>query len=807
MEKLWQDLRYGLRMLTKSRGFTALAVLALALGIGANTAIFSVANAFLRKPVSFPQLDRLVAIENLAPEQTVGWNNVSPADYLDWKRQSRSFEQMAAIEESNVNLTGNAEPERVFGTFVSANYFDVLRVKPAMGRAFLPEEEQPGRNQEAILSHGLWQRRFGSDPSVLGKTVALDGKSCIIVGVMSKEFDYPPAAQLWLPLALDAKRQAVRDDHSLDLVARLKPGVLFGEARAELETIESGLQQQFPKTEKGWEVKVMPLRVRASGELADEYSLLLMAAVGFVLLIACANVANLQFARSASRQKEIALRQALGASRLRVVRQLLTESILMAVAGAGLGLLLAEWGIELTLHYMPPEVERFIPAWKHIRLDSEAFLFTLGITLLAGLVSGLAPAFQSSKPDINEELKEGGRSSTAGRARQRLRSAFVVVEVALSLVLLVGAGLMAKGVRALLDVNRGLSPEKVLSMRINLPESKYKTPQQQASFYDQVLRQFETIPGAQAAIVTEVPFGGDDDDAFSIQGRPAKAGEFQIANHETVSPGYFRMMKIPLLQGRLLRDQDGAEAPGVVVISESMAQRYFPGEDPLGRIIKRGQEDSALPWLTIVGVVGDIKYDPYERKEPPPLYVSYHQVPHGYSYIAIRTEGEPTAFASAVRSRIASVDPEQPVFDVQTLERLISNQVLGLSYVAVMLSVLGIIALILASIGVYGVMAYSVTERTHEIGVRIALGAQQRDVLRLVLGRGVVLTSLGLAIGLPLSLALARLVASLFFGVGASDLVTFGGVTLLMTGIALLACYVPARQAMRVDPILALRHE
>jgi putative ABC transport system permease protein len=366
---------------------------------------------------------------------------------------------------------------------------------------------------------------------------------------------------------------------------------------------------------------------------------------------------------------------------------------------------------------------------------------------------------------------------------------------------------MAKGVRALLYVNRGLSPEKVLTMRINLPESKYKTPQQRASFYDQALHQFETIPGMQSAIVTQVPFGGDeDDDAFSIQGRPARAGEFRMANHQTVSPGYFRMMKIPLLQGRLLSDQDGAEAPGVAVISESLAQRYFSGEDPLGKTIKRGQEDSALPWLTIVGVVGDIKYDPYERKEPPPLYVSYHQAPHSYSYIAVRTEGEPTAFAPGVRSRIASVDPEQPVFDVQTLEQVISNQVLGLSYVAVMLSALGIIALILASIGIYGVMAYSVTERTHEIGVRMALGAQQRDVLQLVLGRGVILTSLGLVIGLPLSLGLARLVSSLLFGVGANDLLTFVGVAFLMTGIALLACYVPARQAMRVDPILALRH-
>jgi putative ABC transport system permease protein len=809
MERLWQDVRYGVRMFLRGRNFTVLAVAALALGIGTNAAVYSVAIAFLKKPISFPHLDRLVMVLNMAPQQTVGWNEISPADYLDYKAQSRSFEKMAGSEYDDFNIAGTGDPERLVGVHVSANYFQTLEASPFLGRTFLPEEEVPGRDKEVILSYGLWQRRFASDPNIIGKTTRINGASYLITGVMGKEFGFPTVAQLWVPLALEAKERTVRNSHYLEIVARLKPGVSIAAARAEMWTIEGRLQQQFPENEKGWGMKVMPLDVFVAGELADQYSVMLLGAAVFVLLIACANVANLQFARSASRHKEIAVRRAMGASRLRIVRQLLTESVLVAGVAAVIGLLLGQWGIGLVRSYMPPEVEKYLPMWKHVRLETDVLFYTIGIAFLAGIISGLAPAFQSAKSDVNEELKEGGRSSTAGRARHRLRSIFVVAEVALSLILLVGAGLMAKGVRALLSVNQNIDPKTIVTAMISLPDSKYKTPQQQAAFYEQMLQQFDTISGVKsAAVATKLPFGDSgQSDTFSIEGRAFQPGDYHIASFESINPEYFRMMKIPLLKGRELSDQDGDKAPPVAVVSESFVRRYFPGENPLGKHIKEEEHDSKPPWLTIVGIVGDIKYNPWEREEDPPLYVSYRQVPWSFSGIALRTDGDPMKFGAAVRSRIASVDPDQPIFDVLPLDKVISNEILGLSYVAVMLTVMGVMALVLASIGVYGVMAFSVTERTHEIGVRMALGAQQRDVLRLVLTRGVLLTLLGLVIGLPVAFMLARLLASVIFGVSATDLVIFCGGTAVMTAIALLACYVPARRAMQVDPMVALRYE
>jgi putative ABC transport system permease protein len=804
-----QDVRYGFRMLLKSPGFTGLAVLALALGIGANTAIFSVAIAFLKKPVSLPHLDRLVMVLALAPEQTLGYNDVSPADYLDWKKQAQSFEEMAAMTQGDLNLTGKDDPERVSSSRVSPNFFRVLGEGPAMGRPFLPEEEQVGHEQEAILSHGFWQRRFGSDPNILGKTATFDGKSFTIVGVMGKDFNFPGGIQVWVPLAMDDKEKAVRSNRYIDPIALLKPGVSLRQAQAEMWAVQDRVRRQFPQVEEGWRMKVMPLDVFVAGELSIEYCEMLIVAVLFVLLIACANVANLLFARSTSRMKEVALRRALGASRARIVRQLLTESVMLAILGASFGLLLGQWGIGLIRFYMPPEVERYLPMWRHVRLETDVFLYTVAVTLLAGLISGLAPALQSSKPDIHEELKEGGRGGTAGRSRQRLRSVFVIAEVALSLILLMGAGLMSKGVHALLFVNQNLDPQQILTMRVVLPESKYKTPQQRASFYERALEQFETIPGLKsAAVATQVPFGDYADiDPLSIQGRVVQPGEFHRANFQSVNPDYFRMMKISLLDGRLLSETDGADQPPVMVVSQTFARRYFPGENPLGRFAKRGQENSNLSWIKIVGIVSDVKYDPYERQESPPVYLPYHQAPQSSSYLAIRTEGDPSSFSAAVRHGIDAVDPDQPIDEVWTLQKVISNQVLGNSYVAVMLTVLGMIALVLASIGVYGVMAYSVSERTHEIGVRLALGAKQADVLKLVLTRGVMLISIGLLIGLPASVALAQLLAGVIFGVRAGDLTTFVGVTLLLCAITILACYVPARRAMRVDPMVALHHE
>jgi putative ABC transport system permease protein len=592
-------------------------------------------------------------------------------------------------------------------------------------------------------------------------------------------------------------------------VVRLKAGFSVRDLRAEMSTIEGRIAKQFPQSDSEWSVKVLPLGVFVSGEQANQYCLLLIGAVIFVLLIACANVGNLLFARAASRHKEIAVRQALGAGRLRIMRQLLTESLLLAVVGAGFGLVLGKIGIGLLRYYMPPEVEKYLPMWKHVQLESDVFWYTVGVAVMAGLISGMAPAFQTSRSDIHEELKEGGRGNSAGRGRQRLRTIFVVAEVALSLILLVGAGLMSKGVRTLLVVNQGLEPQSVLTMHVSLPGSKYKTPQQQASFLDQALQNLKAIPGVQAAVVaTNLPYGSEEvDDAVSIQARPARPGEFRNADIENVNPDYFRAMRIPLRAGRAFDEGDSFDQVPVAVVSQSFAQRFFPGEDPIGKLIKTGPENSGSPWTKIVGIVGDIKYSVFETQAAPPIYLSYRQSPQGYTYLALRTEGDPTAFISAVRKQIAAIDSDLPISEFFTLQKVFSNGVLGLSYVAVMLTVMGIVALVLASVGVYGVMAYSVAERTPEIGVRVAMGAQPRDVFRLIMSRGVMITSLGLVIGLPLAWGLAQLMASLLYGVSAGDLNTFAGITLLMCAITLLACYFPTRKAMSVDPIVSLRHE
>ena len=810
MGTLLQDIRYGFRMLLKSPGFTALAVIALALGIGANTAVFSAAIAFLRKPVSFPQSNRLVLPLGMAPGQTFGWSPVSPADYLDFKKQSRSFEELAAWRWYGAAMTGKGDPENLDGVLVTSNFFETLGEMPVMGRPFLPQEEQPGHDHEVILSYGLWQRRFGADPKVVGKTVQLDGATYDIVGVMGKDFNFPMGQEIWRPLALNPDEQTLRTSRYIMPLALLKPGVSLREATAEMETIEMRLQHEFPKTESGWSMRVMPIGLFVSGDLADQYCRLLIGAVLFVLLIACANVANLLFARGAGRQKEIAVRQALGASRLRVIRQLLTESMLLAAGGACLGLWLGSWWIGLIHYYMPPEVEKYLPMWKHVRLEPDVFWYTVAVAAVAGLISGLAPAFQSSRADVQEELKEGGRGNSGGRERQRLRSVFVVAEVALSLILLVGAALMVKGVRALLVVNPNLDPGSVLTMVVGLPESRYKTRQQKVAFFDQSLQQLAAIPGVRtAAVASNVPMGQyERDSSISIQNRVFHPNEYRDANIEMVNRGYFQAMNIPLRSGRFLGTTDGPDQPPVMDVSQNFANRYFPGENPIGKMVRVGGDDSKAPWMRVVGVVGDIRYGILgPSREAPALYVPYTQSPESFCVLAIQTSGNPLTFAEAARTQIGKIDPAMPLSNIRTLQKVIRDQLIGFSYVAVMLTVLGIMALILASVGVYGVMAYSVTERTHEIGVRMALGAQQRDVLGLVLTRGLIMTFIGLLIGVPTAWALARFLAGLFFGVSATDLATFSGITALMCAITLLACYIPARKAMQVDPMIALRHE
>lgn len=809
MANILQDLRYGLRVLLKSPGFTALAVIALALGIGANTAVFSVAIAFLRKPVALPNLDRLVMLLSLPPGETLNFSSVSPADYLDWKAQSHSYEEIAVWKYNDVNLTGKDEPEKLVGGFVSANFFDTVGVQPAIGRAFLPEEEQSGRDQEVILSHGLWQRRFGSDPAIIGKTMLLDGKKYNIVGLASRDFAFPVGVEVWLPLALRPEEQTLRSARTLFPLLRVKPGISVRDVRAEMATIEGRVAKQFPETEAGWTVKVLPVGVFVSGEQTNQYCQLLIGAVIFVMLIACANVANLLLARAATRNKEIAVRQALGAGRVRIVYQLLTESVLLAMVSAVFGLIFGKIGISLLRYYMPPSVEKYLPMWKHVKLEPDVFWYTVAVALLAGILSGIAPAFQTSRSYIHDALKEGGRGNSEGRDNQRLRTIFVTSEVALSLILLVGAGLMSKGVRSLLVVNQNLEPKSILTMHVSLPESEYKSPQLQAEFFDRALQKLKTIPGVKAAMVaTEVPYGSDEvDNSVSIQNRPERAGEFRNANIENVNADYFNAFHIPLRAGRLLEESDGPGQAPVVVVSQRFAQQFFPGEDAIGKFIKAGGGDPKSPWAKIVGVVGDIKYGVFETQIAPPIYFPYRQAPQAFTYMAIKTDRDPMAFVRAVHNEIATIDPKLPVSEFFTLEKVFSDQVLGLSYVAVMLTVMGIIALVLSAVGVYGVMAYSVTARTQEIGVRLAMGAQPRDVLRLVISRGILITAVGLLTGLPVAWGLAQLMASLIYGVSAGDLTTFVFITLLMGAITLVACYVPTRKAMSVDPIIALRYE
>jgi putative ABC transport system permease protein len=808
MGTLLQDLRYGLRMLLKNPGFTAIAMITLALGIGANTAIFSVADAFLIRPVSFPNIDSLVTVMEHAPGHGDEWNTVSPANYEDWIQQNHVFEPLAASTGDDFNLTGTGEPEHLLGDEVTANFFDTLRVKPMLGRTFRPEEEQPGQEQETILSYGLWQRRFAGDPNVLGKTIELNGRKCTVVGIMPKGFDYPKTAQLWTPLALSPKDKTDRSDRSLLPLARLKPGVSIEQAQAEMDTVAERLGQSYPATNRGWGVWVLPITRFATTELTRSYILLLMVAVGFVLLIACANVANLQFARTTGRQKEIAVRMALGAGRWRVTRQMLTESILLGLMSLILSLFMANLAIHLILVNMPQDVARYIAGWDRIGLDWRAFVFSFSIAIFAGVLSGLAPALQGTQDNIETSLKEGGRSGTATVHRQRLRGVFVVAQVALALVLLVGAGLMTKGFRSLLQVNRNYSPESLLTFNVNLPDTRYKEPAQIVAFYDQALQQLQSIPGVTStAMVTQLPFaeGGDVEwSQFLIEGRPTpSASDQQHAVVDTVNPGFLSMMGVPLHDGRELSDHDAPDSTPVALINQELAKLYWPNQNPIGQRIKVGRR----PFMTVVGIVGNVNHSWIDNGPEPAIYRSYRQAPPLGTTFAVRTQSDPVSLIPLARARIAGLDRQLPIDEAKTYAQVIHESVVGLGYVAVMLMVMGVIAFILATIGVYGVLAYSVAERTHEFGVRMALGAQPGDVLKLTLGRGILLVAIGTLIGLPISGVLAHLLASLLFGVQAMDFAMFSMTTAALVTAALLASYIPARRATRIDPTVALRYE
>ena len=811
VETLFQDVHYALRTLRKSPGFVLVAVLTLGLGIGANTAIFSLAQGFLLKPLSLPHLDRLVAIGELQAHDRNDTIRASPANYLDWLPQNRSFDRISAFDWESVNLSEVGQPVVAQGIHVSADFFGVLGVKPLLGRTFLPQEDQPGHEYEVVLTRGLWERQFGRDQNVVGKTVRISGTAYTVVGVMGKDCKFPQSVELWLPLALDAKAQQNRNDRYLQAIAHLRPGVAREQAQAEMKAVAQRLANQYPQTNRDWTVQVIPLRDYAIFRGSGPFMFLLMGAVGFVLLIACANVANLLFARATGRQREIAVRAALGASRWRVVRQLLSESLVLGVLGAGAGLLLAQWAIYLILANMPPDLERFVAGWDQIRLDSTVFAFALAVAMAAGILAGLAPALQSWRPDLNAVLKEGVRNSSGGLASHRLRDCFVVAQISLALTLIIGAGLMVRGFRALLDTNRRFHPESLLTMQLVLPDSPaFNDAHRRAAFYDQTLKELGALPGVRSAtLVTGFPFSGlMNNDIFSVEGQPvADAGDQRFAVIKDISPNYFQTLGAPLLEGRAFNDLDGPESAPVALVGEHLAKLQWPNRSPLGRRIKIGALDSPDPWLTVVGVVGDIKYNWSASSSEPVIYRPYRQAPRNYVAFGLRTTGDPASLVSAARFAVTRVSRDQPIFKVESLDRVIRDNTLPIAYVAVMMAVAGVLALLLASVGVYSVMAYSVAERTHDIGVRIVVGARPAEVVRLVVGRGLLLTVLGFALGLPCAFGLAYLEANLLSGVDPRDFWTFSWVSALLAVVSLLACYIPARRAIRLDPIVALRCE
>ena len=811
MDTILQDIRYASRMLWKHRFATFVCAGALALGMGANTAIFSMAEAFLLHPVPLDEVNRLVAVVDSKPRQNIEKTSVAPATYLEWQEQSHSFDRLGAYSWDGVNFTGDGTPQKIQDFCVTANFFSTLGVQPHLGRDFLPEEGEPGKNQELILSYGLWERRYAADPKILGKVVKVDGKPFTIVGVMGKGFDFPMSAEAWLPMGFDAKQRVERDNRPLWVIGHLRPGVSFEQAKAEILTVAQHQAAAFPDAYKDWQVRVLPLGEFATGDLTRQYTLLLLGAVGFVLLIACADVANVQFARVSGRQKELAVRAAMGATRTRIVRQLLIESVMLSLFGAALGIFLAQWILSVILSHMPPDIARYIAGWKSIRLDFGAFLFTFAVALASGLLSGIAPSLMSSRTNLSETLKESGRGTSSGRARHRLRSVLVVAEVSLSLVLLVGAGLLVKGFNALLTVNQQYHPETLLTLNLNLTELQYPQRAARATFHDRLLPSLSTIPQVQsAALATTVPYGnggGTDADRFLIEGRPVEQREeSRTAIMETVSPSYFAVMSIGLRDGRVFTDSDSDGTQPVAVISRSLASRYFVGENPLGKKVQVAGSKPEV-WLTVVGIVEDVRYNWIQKDAFPTLYRPYRQNPTYYTTVVLRTDDAPSKFTSAVRSKIAAIDPDLPIYEVKPLNQVITESIVGISYVAAMMAGIGIIALVLASVGVYGVMSYSVSERTHEMGIRMAMGASEGAINRLVVGNGMLLTGIGIAIGLPLAFGLARALSSLLFGVSATDSFAFIGLPLILGAVAFLASYLPARRAVRIDPLTALRYE
>jgi putative ABC transport system permease protein len=812
MNTLLQDLRYGARMLLKQPGFTAVAVITLALGIGANSAIFSVVSAALIKPLPYREPDRLVQFWETNPLKNWTQATVAPANLFDWQKQNQVFEEIAAYSGSDkkgptlsgLQMESNGEPERIRGLYVTGNIFSVLGANAMIGRTLREEETWQGKHTVAVLGYGLWQRRFGADPKIVGRKIMFNGRDHEIVGVMPPDFYFPSKeAELWLPMGWNYSQIAqLRRPHFLRAVGRLKPGVTLGQARSEMAAIASRLEQQYPDTNTQMGVGLGPLKEWIVSDVQLPL-IVFMVAVAFVLLIACANVVNLSLSRSAARAREVAVRSALGAGRGRIMRQLLTESLLIALTGGAIGLLLAGWLKDLLLAFSPGD----IPRLDEIRLDWRVIGFTVGITLLTTLLTGLAPALSLSKPNLTSALKEGGQKGGVGQGG-RLRGALVVAEIALALVLVVGAGLMIRSFRRLQQVDPGFNPNNILSLSISLPGLKYPQEAQQRAFFDQAEQRIRRLPGVVAVGATNMPalqgyrWTGD----MTIEGRPPEDYVREV-RHKEITPDYFRAMGIPLLRGRFFTESDNDKSQPVIIVNATLARRHFPGEDPIGKRIKFGKPQDQDSWETIIGVVNDEKQDGLGADVKHEIYKSHLQSAQTRMTLIVRANTDPQSLIGAVREEIRALDRSLPLYDVKAMRVAIYESVARERFITLLLIVFAALALTLASVGIYGVMSYSVTRRTHEIGVRRALGAQTGDVLKLVVAQGGKLAAAGVAIGLTSAFALTRLMKTLLFGVSATDPVTFIAVALLLTIVALLACYVPARRAAKVDPMVALRCE
>jgi putative ABC transport system permease protein len=805
MELLLGDIRFGSRMLIKRPVFTGVAVLTLALGIGANTAIFSVVNAVLLNPLPYANPSELALIWLQHPPTNQLQQPVSFPDFNDWQAQSQSFQRIVATRTLSLNFTDGDEPERVNGARVSAGFLSMLGVSPTAGRDFLESEMQLGGAPVALIGYKLWQERYGGDASLIGRAVSIDSTSCTIVGVLPRAFYYPtPETQVYIPL-IQGKNETARGSRFLRVTGRLRPGVSLREAQAEMDTIAGRIANQYPDSNADVGVQLVPLHEQVVGKIRPAL-VILFGAAGCVLLIACANVANLLLARATSRRAELAVRTALGASRVRLIRQLLTESVLLSLVGGFLGILIAMWGVPALTSISASS----IPRVEEVAVSFKASLFTLFISLATGILFGIAPALKSSSKRLIEDLKEGRRGATAGAMHQRLLNPLVAAEVALAVVVLVGAGLMVRSFISISGVAPGFNPKGVFTIGIGLTQPVYDDVQQQARFYERLTEKVRAIPGVESAAgINRVPLlGFNSSTSFTFQGKPVQEGNEPTADCRIATPRYFKTMGIPLLKGREFTERDLKDAPEVVVINKAMAEQYLPGEDPIG---KRLQIYPNPPrWREVVGVVGDVKLLGLDADINPAIYAPLPQNPYAgamrNSFLAVRTSGDPKSVATAIRSEMKTVDSGVPVAQVRLLEEIVADSVAPQRLNMWLLVAFGGLAALLAAVGIYGVMAYSVTERTHEIGVRMALGAGSTDMLRMVMLDGAKVTAAGVIVGLAAAFALTRVMSTLLFKVSAADPITFAGISALIVCVSVLASYIPARKASRVDPMVALRY-